>query len=293
MALQREYAEDYTLQELLVAATAREIYDGDVVFAGVGLSTLGAMVAIRTHAPHAIMAMESGCIGPEPLRPILGIGDNAAVERSLCTTSLWRLFSDQQRGFFDVGLIGGAQVDKFGNMNSTAVFGDGDYFSPTVRLPGSGGANDVASSAGRTVLSVPLERRRFLERVDYNTSPGHLTGPGARQAAGLPGRGPIAIITDKCIFRFHEETKEAYLHSLHPGVDVDDVRVAVSWELKVSPDLSVTEPPTIQEVRITRALDGGRIYTGSGLRALTLDGYLGMLDASFAALSPSTGGVPA
>jgi glutaconate CoA-transferase, subunit B len=282
-----EFADDYTLQELLVAASAREIKDGDVIFAGVGLPTLGAMVAIRTHAPRSIMAMESGCIGPLPRRAILGIGDNAAVEGSVCTTSLWRLFSDQQRGYFDVGMIGGAQVDKYGNMNSTAIFEDGDYFSPGLRLPGSGGANDVASSSGRTVLSMRLERRRFLERVDYITSPGYLDGPGAREAAGLPGEGPAAIITDKCVFRFDPKTKEAYVASLHPGVDLDEVRAGVSWDVRVSPDLGVTQPPTVEEALITRVLDNGKIYTGAGLSDLTFDKYCQMLEDSLAALTPT------
>ena len=159
--MSKTYAEEYSLQELLVAASAREIQDGDVVFAGVGVPTLGAMVAKLTHAPHVIMAMESGSIGAEAYRVILGIGDNACIENCICTTSLWRLFSDQQRGYFDVGMIGGAQVDRYGNLNSTAIFGGGDYHTPASRLPGSGGANDIASSAGRTVITIPLQKRRF------------------------------------------------------------------------------------------------------------------------------------
>jgi glutaconate CoA-transferase subunit B len=152
---------DYSLQELLVAASAAEIKDGDVIFAGVGVPTLGALVAKLTTAPNAIIAMESGSIGPQPYRVILGIGDNPCVENCICTTSLWRLFSDQQRGYFDVGMVGGAQVDKFGNLNSTAIFGKGSYIKPASRLPGSGGANDIASSAGRTIITLPLQKRRF------------------------------------------------------------------------------------------------------------------------------------
>lgn len=278
--MSKEYAQDYSLQELLVAASAREIMDGDVVFAGVGVPTLGAMVAKLTHAPNLIMAMESGSIGAQPYRVILGIGDNACIENSICTTSLWRLFSDQQRGYFSVGMIGGAQVDKYGNLNSTAIFGEGHYYTPASRLPGSGGANDIASSAGRTIITIPLQKRRFLERVDYITSPGFIDGFEARKKYGLPGGGPAAIITNKCIFRFDSITKEAYLYSVHPGVSVEEVKAEVSWDLKVAAEVKVTEPPTVEEVRITRILDAGKIYTGNGLQGLTFENYVKMLEES-------------
>lgn len=278
--MEKEYAEEYSLQELLVAASAREIEDGDIVFAGVGVPTLGAMVAKLTHAPNVIMAMESGSIGAEAYRVILGIGDNACIENCICTTSLWRLFSDQQRGYFNVGMIGGAQVDKYGNLNSTAIFGDGDYYNPVSRLPGSGGANDIASSAGRTIITVPLQKRRFLERVDYITSPGYIDGFDSRQKHGLPGGGPAAIITNKCIFRFDSVTKEAYLVSVHPGVTVEEVKTEVSWELKVAAEVKVTKPPTVEEVRITRILDAGNIYTGNGLQELTFEKYVRILEES-------------
>lgn len=274
------YAKDYKLPELLVAAAARELRDGDVVFVGVGVPLLGALVAKLTHAPNLIMAMESGSIGPMPYRIVLGIGDNACVENAICTTSLWRLFADQQRGYFDVGMIGGAQVDKYGNLNSTAIFGGGDYYHPASRLPGSGGANDIASSARRTVITIPLEKRRFLERVDYITSPGYLNGYDSRKKAGLPGGGPVAIITNKCIFRFDPETKEAYLDSVHPGVSVEDVRANVSWDLKVAPEVKVTPPPTEEQLRIIRIIDRAGIYTNNGLQNLTFESYLELLENS-------------
>jgi glutaconate CoA-transferase subunit B len=257
------YANDYTLSEFLAVASAREIKDGETIFAGVGIPTLGALVAKLTHAPNAIIAMESGSIGAQPYRIILGIGDNPCVENALMTTSLWRLFSDQQRGFFDIGMVGGAQVDKYGNLNSTAIFGDGDYYKPAARLPGSGGANDIASSAARTIITMPLQKRRFLERVDYITSPGYLEGYDSREKAGLLRGGPSAIITNKCIFRFDKETKEAYLDSLHPGVTVDEVKNEVSWELKVAPEVKTTEAPTVEHVKLIRLLDANKIYTVS------------------------------
>ena len=233
-----ESAEDYTLQELLVAAAAREIKDREVVFVGVGIPCMGAVVAKLTHAPDVILTVEAGCIGPTPYRLMLGIGDNACGENAICVTSLWRAFSDQQRGYFDLGMLGGAQVDKYGNLNSTAIFGDGNYYSPRTRLPGSGGANDIAISANRTLIMMNQQKRRFLEKVDFNTSPGYLDGPGARKRHGNPAKGPAVIISNMAIFRFDEETKEAYLDSVHPGVTADDIRKESSWGLEKSPPIS-------------------------------------------------------
>lgn len=281
MSAKKEYAEDYTLQELLVVSAAREIKDNEVVFVGVGIPCLGALVAKLTHAPNVILAMEAGCIGPTPYRLMLGIGDNSCGENAICVTSLWRAFSDQQRGYFDLGMLGGAQVDKYGNLNSTAIFAGGDYNRPRTRLPGSGGANDIAVSAKRTLIMMNQQKRRFLEKVDYVTSPGYVDGPGSREKWGYPGGGPAVIISNMAIFRFDEKTKEAYLDSVHPKVTVDDVKNEVSWELKVSPNLKTTEPPTKQEVDMIRILDAEKIYTGGGLKSLTLDNYLKMLDVSY------------
>lgn len=277
---QVKYATDFKLPEYLAVSAAREIKDEETIFAGVGVPLLGAMLAKLTHAKNAIIAMESGSIGPQPYRITLGIGDNPCVENALITTSLWRLFSDQQKGFFDVGMIGGAQVDMYGNLNSTAIFGKGDYRRPTSRLPGSGGANDIASTARRTVITMPLQKRRFLKRVDYITSPGYLEGYDSREKAGLTWGGPSAIITNKCIFRFDEITKEAYLYSVHPGVTVEEVVNEVSWELKVPADVKTTELPTVEQIDLIRALDAQKIYTGSGLSNLLFENYIKMLEGS-------------
>jgi len=274
-----KYAKDYSLSELMVAVTSREINDGETIFAGVGIPCLGALTALLTHAPRAIIATEGGCIGPMPKRIMLGIGDNACVENAICATSLWRLFSDQQRGFFDVGMLGGAQVDKYGNLNSTAIFGDGDYYNPAVRLPGSGGANDIASSAKRTIIMIPLDKKRFIEKVDYVTSPGHIDG-SLREKLKLRGGGPSAVITNKCVFRFDKTTKEMYLDALFPDVTVDDVLSNMSFEVKVSPNLKTVEPPTVEEVEIIRTLDPNGIYTGDGLNKITFEEYIEMLENS-------------
>jgi glutaconate CoA-transferase subunit B len=279
------YATDYTLAELLVATAAREIKDGDVVFVGVGIPGLGAGLARLTHAPSMIMAMECGSIGSQAYRLVLGIGDNACVENAICNTSLWRLFSDQQRGYFDVGMVGGAQVDKYGNLNSTVIIDNRSYQQPKTRLPGSGGANDIASSARKTILMINMQARRFIEKVDYITSPGYLDGYDTREKAGLPGGGPAAIITDKCIMRFCPVTKEAYVASVHPGVTIEEIKSLVSWNLKISPDLQETEPPTAEQVKITRTLDPEGIYLRGGLRNLTFDRYIEMLENSREVLS--------
>ncbi len=278
---QEEYAQEYTLQELLVVAAAREINDNEVVFVGVGIPCLGALVAKLTHAPNAILVVESGCIGATPYRLTLGIGDNACVENAICVSSLWRAFSDQQRGYFDLGMLGGAQVDKYGNLNSTAIFGKGDYHTPSARLPGSGGANDIAVSAKRTLVMMNQQKRRFLEKVDFVTSPGYLDGPGSREKNGYPGGGPAVIISNMAIFRFDEVTKEAYLDSVHPGITAEGVAKEVSWDLKVSPNLKTTAPPTKKETEIIRILDSEKIYIGGGLKSLTFDSYMDMLDASY------------
>lgn len=279
------YASDYTLAELLVATAAREIKDGDVVFVGVGIPGLGAGLAKLTHAPNMIMAMECGSIGSQSYRLVLGIGDNACVENAICNTSLWRLFSDQQRGYFDVGMISGAQVDKYGNLNSTTIIGNRSYQQPKTRLPGSGGANDIASSARKTILMINMQARRFMERVDYITSPGYLDGYEAREKAGLLGGGPEAIITDKCLMRFDPVTKEAFVASVHPGATMEEIKSLVSWDLKFSPDLQETEPPTEEQVRVTRTLDSEGIYLRGGLKGLTFDRYMAMLENSRDVLS--------
>ena len=211
---------------------------------------------------------------------VLGIGDCSCSENAVAVMPLWRLFSDQQKGFVDIGMLGGAQVDRYGNLNSTAIFGDGDYYHPTSRLPGSGGANDIASCAQRTVISIPLQRRRFLERVDYITSPGYLTGGDSREKAGLPRGGPAAIITNKCIFRFHSVTHEMMLATIHPNVTVDEVRQEIPWDLLIADNLSETVPPTEEEVKIIRSLDPENIFLGSGLKTLTFDSYIKMLEHS-------------
>lgn len=255
MNLKKVYSEDYVLAELMAVAAAREIRDGEVVFIGIGVPMLAALLAKNSHAPNMIIGFEAGILGGSPVGALWAVGDTGAARKSRYLTTMWRIFSDLQRGYLTLGLLGGAQIDKFGNLNTTAILGDNVYPNVKVRLPGSGGANDIASSAGRTVIMMRLEKRRFLNKIDYVTSPGHLTGGNSRQKAGLVGGGPAAVITEKCIFRFDEVTKEMYLDSLHPGVTVEEIKDNVSWDLKVADNLKETEPPTVEEVDLMRAID--------------------------------------
>jgi glutaconate CoA-transferase subunit B len=271
---------DYTSAELMIAATSREINDGEVIFAGVGIPCLGAQVALLTRATHADIVLECGVFGSRARRIILGIGDNACGEGAKTQGALWRTFSDMQAGHFDVGMLGGAQIDKFGNLNSTTIFEKGDYLKPLIRLPGSGGANDVASSAKRTILMVRLEKRRFTKHVDFITSPGHLEGGISRKKAGLVGGGPSAVITNKAIFRFDETTKEMYLDSTHPCVTVEEVKESVSWDLKTAKKVKVTPQPTPEELRVIRLLDPLGIYLGNGLENISFEAYIKMLEDS-------------
>ena len=261
--MKKERAREYKLVELMAAATAREIKDGEKVFIGIGLPLMAGLLAKATHAPNMTIVYESGCFGTLQQRVSYNVGDSSCTDGIFYTTSLWRTFSDQQRGYIDVGILGGAQIDKYGNLNTTAIFGEGDYRRPKVRLPGSGGGNDIGSSAGRTIVTMRLERRRFLPRVDYITTPGHLEGGNSRKRAGLCGGGPATVITDKCIFRFDKVTKEMYLSSLHPGVSVGDIKREVQWILRVAPDLKTTEPPTVEGVRLMRGIDPSGVILGA------------------------------
>lgn len=270
---------DWTLSDLMIVASAREIKDGDIIFAGVGRPVLSALLAKLTFAPNAVICTESGSIGPMPDRLMLGIGDNAGVERAFCCTSLWRLFADQQRGYVDIGMVGGAQVDKYGNLNSTEIFGEGgDYYNPKIRFPGSGGANDIANCAQRTVISMPLGPGKFVDKIDYCTSPGWLEGGDSRKEKGLSQGGPAAVITDKCIFRFEEGTHEMYLASLHPGVTIEEVKEFIPWDLKVAENLVETPVPSEEECRLIQSLDPGQYYTGAGLKSMTFDSYVELME---------------
>ncbi len=250
---------EYSTTEMMVVTASRRLRDGERVLVGIGMPNLAANLAKRTHAPNLVLIYESGVIGSEPVRLPLSIGDPCLVTRaqSVCTMFEGLAFY-LQGGLIDVGFLGGAQIDRFGNINSTVI---GEYGRPKVRLPGSGGACDIASLALRIIVVTPHEKRRFPEKVDFITSPGFLGGRQHRKDLGLLGQGPDAIITDLGVLEF-DEIGEMFLASLHPGMSIDAVKERTGWDIKISSELRTTAPPTEEELRVLRELDPDGIYLG-------------------------------
>ncbi len=253
---------EYTSPELLTINAARLLRDGDVVFVGVGLPNLACNLARRTHAPNLVMIYEAGVIGAQPARLPLSIGDPTLVSGALSVCSMYDIFAFYlQRGNIDVGFLGGAQIDRFGNINATVI---GDYAHPKVRLPGSGGSMEIAAWANRCYIITPHQKRRFPERVDFRTSAGFLNHRREREAAKLRGGGPQAIVTDIGILE-PDENGELILTALHPGRTVEEARENTGWDLRVSATLRHTEPPSERELKILRdELDPNRIYLKGG-----------------------------
>jgi glutaconate CoA-transferase subunit B len=249
---------DHAPSEMMVVAAARLLRDGDVVFVGIGLPNLAINLAKRLHAPNMVMIYEAGIIGANPSRLPLSIGDPCLVSGSQSVCSMFDVFSLYlQTGRIDVGFLGGAQIDRFGNINTTVI---GDYERPKVWLPGSGGADDIATLARRTYIIAPHQLRRFPERVDFITSPGYVGGRRGRKERGIPGGGPQVVITDLGLLEFDEQG-EMVLAAVHPGVSVAEVQKNTGWDLKVRPDLATTPPPTAEELRLIREeLDPTGIY---------------------------------
>jgi glutaconate CoA-transferase subunit B len=239
---------------------ARLLRDGDVVFVGVGLPNLACNLAHRTHAPNLVMIYEAGVIGARPARLPLSIGDPTLASGALSVCSMYDIFTLYlQRGNVDVGFLGGAQIDRFGNINATII---GDYAHPKVRLPGSGGSMEIAAWANRCYIITPHQKRRLPERVDFCISAGFLGGKAERQASGVRGGGPQAVITDLGILE-PDENGELILTALHPNCTVEQARENTGWDLKVSTNLRVTEALSEAELRILREeLDPERIYLG-------------------------------
>jgi glutaconate CoA-transferase subunit B len=252
----------YTLNELLIITVAREIRDYDHIILGVGLPTTAGALAKALYAPHAVLMMESGIIDFEPLIPLNHIADANACRGFSYSTDLFSAFTMTYRGFVDVCFLGVAQVDKYGNINTTVI---GDYYNPTLRLTGSGGAADFISYSKRTILT--MRGGQFVEKLDYLTSPGYLDGGDSRERSGLfpPGSGPTMLLSTKGVFKFHPETKELYLAQVHPGVTVESVRKDVPWDLKVGPDLGETEPPRQEEIDFIRNFAPAEVL-GRGIR---------------------------
>jgi glutaconate CoA-transferase subunit B len=248
----------YSSAELLTINAARLLREGDVVFVGVGLPNLACNLARRTHAPSLLMIYEAGVVGAQPARLPLSIGDPTLVSGATAVCSMYDIFALYlQRGNIDVGFMGGAQIDRFGNINATVI---GDYKHPKVRLPGSGGSKEIAAWANRCYIITPHQKRRFPEKVHFRTSAGFLGGISERQAAGLRGGGPQAVVTDLGILE-PDSNGELTLTALHPGKTIEEVKENTGWELKIAPGMQITDPPSNEELRILREeLDPTGIY---------------------------------
>lgn len=242
----------WTTQELMIAATAREIREGEVVFVGMRLPIMAFGVAKLTHAPEAVGLFECGIVRDAPSKAMLyTMADPPNQLEAAWTAGLLPVMAHLPSGHVDAGFIGGAEIDRFGNINTSCI---GDFRHPKVRLPGSGGAADIASMAKRTIAIMNHERRRLVERVSFITSPGFLDGRASREALRLPG-GPAAVITDRAVLRPHGPDGELHLHTLHPGESVESVREHTGWNLQLHPELSETAPPTSAELHALRHLD--------------------------------------
>jgi glutaconate CoA-transferase, subunit B len=244
----------------MVAAAAREIRDGEVVFVGMRLPLLAFCLARSTHAPAAVGLFENGVVRDSPaLAFLVTMSDGPNVTGAVWCTEMREVMGLMQSGRVTLGFIGGAQVDRFGNLNTTYV-GPRDT---ALRLPGSGGAPDIASLARRHVVIMTHERRRFVERVDYVTSPGHGEGGDWRARTGLPGGGPAAVITTLGLFRFAAVTREMVLASVHPGVTVEEVQAETGWPLRPAGPVVETPPPSADELAMIRRFDPEGFWTGA------------------------------
>jgi glutaconate CoA-transferase subunit B len=242
----------------MACVAARELRDGEVVFVGIGLPNLACNLARATHAPRLVLIYESGAVGAVPERLPVSIGDPSLVTGSLMVCGMADVFQAfLQNGRIEVGFLGGAQIDRWGNINTTVV---GAYEHPAVRLPGSGGAAEIAVHARRTLVISRLSRRAFPEAVDFITSPGHRMGGKARRDLGMPGAGPVKIVTDKAILEA-DESGEMVLTALYPGVTSVDVQAGVGWPLRARDALEEVPPPTERELHLLRnVLDPQRLF---------------------------------
>ncbi len=240
----------YTKNEMMIAASARTLAAERICFVGVGLPNIVCNLAQRTVAPDLQLVYEAGVFGARPARLPLSIGDPTLVSGSTAVTSMFELFAFYlQAGLIDAAFLGGAQIDRFGNLNTTVI---GDYASPKVRLPGSGGACEIAIHARKILVIMRQAQRSFVDTLDFRTSPGHSGDMEHDRARGWFGSGPTSVVTDLGTYEFDRETGEMTLLTLHPGVTIDQIRENTGWDPKLAHDLGETVPPTDDELRIIR-----------------------------------------
>ena len=241
-----------TPDEVMTVAAARAIRDGAVCFVGIGVPSAAANLALRTHAPTAVLVYESGVIGARPAVLPLSIGDGELVEGALAVVSVPEMFAYWlQGGRIDIGFLGAAQVDRFGNLNSTVI---GSYERPVTRLPGAGGAPEIAAATRETIIVLRHSPRTFVEQLDFVTTVGHATGGRSREALGFRGGGPSRVITDLGVLEPDSETRELVLTCVHQGVTVEDVRRSTGWKLRVAGDVLTLPAPSPEELGMLREL---------------------------------------
>ncbi|MFO7618093.1 MAG: CoA-transferase [Thermoplasmata archaeon] len=244
---------EYTSTELLACAASHVLEDKKSIFVGTGLPMIAAMLAQRTHAPGLLIVFEAGGIGPQvPVLPI-SVGDSRTVYKAIVASSMNESMSMSQAGYIDFGFLGGAQIDMFGNLNTTVI---GDHANPKTRLPGSGGANDVGSLCHRTIIIMKQDRMKFVKKIDFLTTPGYLQGGDSRDRAGLPaGTGPFRVISQLAIFDFEPVSKRMRVYSLHPGVELETVLENSDFEILPPTEKRVTPAPTLEELAMLQKID--------------------------------------
>lgn len=252
----------YNLMELMVCVASRQLEDKRTAVIGTGMPLAAAMLAQKTTAPHLVIMFEAGSAAPELVQLPISVADSYTQTRALLHSSMDEIMESCQRGMVDYTFLGGAQIDMYGNLNTSMI--GMDYDHPKVRLPGSGGANDLASFCWKTLVITPHDKRRFVERLDFLTTPGYLSGPGAREQAGLPpGSGPYKVITTLALMGYDSRSKRMTVESLHPGVTKEDVIQNTGFEMLFASPLPVTPEPTEDELRILREeVDPEKIIIG-------------------------------
>ncbi|MPZ88331.1 MAG: CoA-transferase subunit beta [Nitriliruptorales bacterium] len=248
---------------MMSVAAARTLRDGAACFVGIGLPSTAANLARRTHAPNLVLVYESGTIGSKPATLPLSIGDGILAETADAVVPIPEIFNYWlQPGRIDVGFLGAAQIDRFSNINTTVI--GGDYANPKVRLPGAGGAPEIAASCGEVIVVARSSPRTFVEQVDFVTSFGHGRGPGDRERLGLRGRGPVMVITDLGVLEPDPQTCELTLTRVHPGIEVAQVQEATGWDLRVADEVATSPPPSPRELEVLRDLQHATAVKGDG-----------------------------
>jgi glutaconate CoA-transferase subunit B len=250
---------DHNPTELLICSASRLMQDNTTAIIGTGIPMLAAALAQKMHAPNLVAVFEFGGTGAIFEQLPMAVGEENTFHRALAASGICDVVETAQRGFIEYGFLGGAQIDQFGNLNTTVI---GDHAHPTVRLPGSGGGNDVGSHCWRTIAIMRHDRRKFVQKVDFITTPGYITGPGAREAAGLPpGTGPYRVVSNLAVLGYHPDSKRMTLLATQPGISVDDVIQNTGFELVIPDQVDENPPPTVEELRILRnEVDKDRLY---------------------------------